>query len=81
MHPPRLSTASADVGCRGYPGRVSDPQADPYAAWDPDAFAPPPDDEFAPPPEEEWMPPPEPEAPEADAPEADAAPPVDASEE
>ncbi len=62
MHPPRLSTASADVGCRGYPGRVSDPQADPYAAWDPDAFAPPPDDEFAPPPEEEWMPPPEPEA-------------------
>jgi ATP-dependent DNA helicase RecQ len=41
---------------------VSDPQADPYAAWDPDAFAPPPDDEFAPPPEEEWMPPPEPEA-------------------
>ncbi|WP_286795760.1 DNA helicase RecQ [Microbacterium sp. UBA3394] len=41
---------------------MSDPQADPYAAWDPDAFAPPPDDEFAPPPEEEWMPPPEPEA-------------------
>ena len=62
MHPPRLSTASAHVGCRDYPGRVSDPQADPYAAWDPDAFAPPPDDEFAPPPEEEWMPPPEPEA-------------------
>ncbi|MAP64564.1 MAG: DNA helicase RecQ [Microbacterium sp.] len=40
---------------------MSDPQADPYAEWDPDAFAPP-DDEFAPPPEDEWMPPPEPAA-------------------
>ena len=49
------------VGGRDYPGRVSDPQADPYAEWDPDAFAPP-DDEFAPPPEDEWMPPPEPAA-------------------
>ncbi|MDZ8171458.1 DNA helicase RecQ [Microbacterium sp. SSW1-59] len=41
---------------------MSDPQADPYADWDPDDLAPPPDDEFAPPPEDEWMPPAEPAA-------------------